>query len=100
MVYVDSLVEWSGPYRGDGASQAKRVGARNGHQWCHLLADEADCDELHDFARRIGLRREWFQRNHYDLTPARRARAVALGARELDRHGVVALLRRHRSGAR
>lgn len=41
-------------------------------------------DELHAFAKRIGLRREWFQLHalapHYDLTPQRRERALALGA--------------------
>jgi hypothetical protein len=49
---------------------------------CHLTADTLD--ELHDFARRIGLRRGWFQKHHiaphYDLTEARRDRALAAGA--------------------
>jgi hypothetical protein len=49
---------------------------------CHLTADSID--ELHAFARRIGLRRGWFQDHalapHYDLTPARRERAIAAGA--------------------
>jgi hypothetical protein len=48
----------------------------------HLTADTLD--ELHAFAKRIGLRREWFQEHpimpHYDLTPQRFAAAVALGA--------------------
>lgn len=50
---------------------------------CHMAADgEA---ELLAFARRIGLRREWLQkagtrRAHFDLTPRRRAAAVALAA--------------------
>jgi hypothetical protein len=52
---------------------------------CHLFAD--DRDELHAFARRIGLKREWFQDHptlwHYDLTPGRRTAAVRLGAREI-----------------
>lgn len=51
---------------------------------CHLFADSAE--ELHDFARRLGLCRGWFQEHdvapHYDLTPARRLRAVELGATE------------------
>jgi len=55
-------------------------------KWCHLTADTTD--ELHEFAARIGLRREWFQPgsrpelDHYDVTMERRARAVALGAIE------------------
>lgn len=48
---------------------------------CHLTADTLD--ELHAFAKRIGMRREWFQDKrvpHYDLTPAKRAAALAAGA--------------------
>lgn len=52
------------------------------HGSCHLTTD-GQLDELHAFAARIGLRRGWFQVHgtpHYDLTPARRAKALALGA--------------------
>ena len=56
----------------------KRVG-----QFCHLTTDEP-VEALHEFARRLGLRRGWFQSAaavpHYDLTPARRAKALELGA--------------------
>lgn len=49
---------------------------------CHLTA--TTLDELHAFAARIGMRRAWFQDHpilaHYDLTPARRADALHLGA--------------------
>jgi hypothetical protein len=51
----------------------------------HLQADTLG--ELHEFADRIGLRREWLQskpgrpeRDHYDLTRAGRELAVKLGA--------------------
>ena len=51
----------------------------------HLQADTPD--ELHAFAARLGLRREWFQsrpgrpeRDHYDLTGAKRDLAIHLGA--------------------
>lgn len=48
----------------------------------HLTADTLD--ELHAFAKRIGLRRGWFQNGglvpHYDLTPARRRAAIVAGA--------------------
>jgi hypothetical protein len=51
---------------------------------CHMYADTLA--ELHNFARSIRLRREWFQDNsrhpHYDLTRTRRARAVQAGAIE------------------
>lgn len=48
----------------------------------HLSADTLD--ELHDFARRIGMKRAWFQDHismpHYDLVWSRRVRALELGA--------------------
>jgi len=91
-VYVDALTTY-GPdwYRGASAAQAKRTGAKHGHRWCHLFADEADCEELHAMASRIGMRREWFQGDHYDLVPPRRSAAVRLGAVELDRSQSVAV---------
>lgn len=62
---------------------------------CHMLADTVA--ELHEFAARIGLRREWFQplsRPHYDLSKTRRIAAIAAGAVELDRHELVAMMKR------
>ncbi len=42
--------------------------------------------ELHQFAKRLGLRRAWFQPHprhpHYDLTPNKREQAIKLGAIE------------------
>ena len=51
-------------------------------RWCHLVSD-AGFDELHLFARALGIPRRRFQGDHYDLHPALRARAVALGAHEV-----------------
>jgi len=52
--------------------------------FCHLTVVNGTLDELHAFAARLGLRREWFQEHpiahHYDLTPAKRERALKLGA--------------------
>lgn len=49
----------------------------------HLTVDGA-LDELHAFAARLGLRRAWFQDHvlapHYDLSPAKHALALRLGA--------------------
>jgi hypothetical protein len=59
---------------------------------CHLLAD--DLEELHAFAHKLGLKREWFQKRstpHYDLAPRRRALAIRLGAIEIDRAQVVTI---------
>lgn len=51
----------------------------------HMQADMAE--ELHTFAARLGLQREWFQtkpgrpeKDHYDLTRSLRERAIAVGA--------------------
>jgi len=68
-----------------------------GDYWCHLLADTEA--ELHAFAGRIGARRSWFQAHatpHYDLTPARRERAVRAGAIQIDSRKTVRLIRKLR----
>lgn len=56
----------------------------------HLQADSLE--ELHAFADRLGLRREWFQskpgrpeNDHYDLGRRGRERALELGAIDEDR---------------
>jgi hypothetical protein len=56
----------------------------------HLQADTPE--ELHAFAARMGLRREWFQskpgrpeNDHYDLTNTARTLALELGAIAEDR---------------
>ena len=51
-------------------------------RWCHMVSD-ADFEELHAFAARMGIPGRRFQGDHYDLHPALRERAVALGAVEV-----------------
>jgi len=74
-----------------------------GRRWCHLLAD--DIDELHRFARTLGLHRISYQgppktaKPHYDLTAMERSRALAYGAVRCDRIAVVAIGRRLRRQA-
>lgn len=69
-------------------------------QGAHLLAD--DLDELHAFAARLGMRRAWFQPGtprsapHYDLSPARHAHALDLGAELVDRRRLVEIVKRLR----
>ncbi len=56
--------------------------------WCHMVSDTSEA-ELHEFAARLGLKREWAQLRpkasaaHYDLVPTKRALAVKLGAVEV-----------------
>lgn len=61
---------------------------------CHMIADTLG--ELHAMASAIGMRREWFQPTsfpHYDVSLTRRARAVKLGAVEVDRRELVRIMR-------
>lgn len=94
-VYVDGL--FVAHARGNSAAL---VGRRNGHQWCHMVADTSA--ELEAMALRIGLKTKWLQNagapsEHYDLTPRRRAVAVAAGAIELDKRGLVEIIRSKRA---
>ncbi|TJW73773.1 MAG: DUF4031 domain-containing protein [Mesorhizobium sp.] len=62
---------------------------------CHMAADSLP--ELHAMAERLGVRR-YFQdkpgRPHYDLSKATRARAIALGAREVSSRALIEALQR------
>lgn len=63
----------------------------------HMIADTLE--ELHAMAESIGMRPEWFQPTsfpHYDVTLSRRRTALALGAVEVDRRELVAVMRRFR----
>lgn len=68
-VYVDEIIRWT-----------TRGRYRNGS--CHLMADTLE--ELHAFARAIGLPRSRFHRGskvpHYDLIEAEREQALEAGA--------------------
>ena len=85
-IYVDKLRNWGWKY---GKS-------------CHLITDGPN-EELHEFAARIGMRREWFQASssgpHYDLTARRRAHAVRLGAIELEDRPFHEILKKWREEA-
>ncbi len=85
MIYVDSLKECT---------------PKKGWRWtsyCHMFADSLD--ELHEFASKIGMRRNWFQDKklpHYDLTEKRRKVAISLGAQEVPLEWVKNKLRERR----
>lgn len=61
---------------------------------CHMLADSED--ELHSMAARIGIRRKWYQGDHYDICLTKRIEAVKLGAIEIDRRRLVEVRRKNR----
>jgi len=46
---------------------------------CHMIADTEQ--ELHAMADRIGVRRKWYQGDHYDIALAKKKLAIAAGAR-------------------
>jgi hypothetical protein len=64
----------------------------------HLFADSEN--ELHIFAKKIGLYRRWAQFNimpHYDVTIGKRIQAIANGAIKADRHIEVKYIRKWRN---
>lgn len=68
----------------------------------HMMADTLA--ELHAMADAIGVQLRWYQGRasfpHYDVCEAKRKAAIARGAIEVDRNGLVAAMRRIReSGA-
>lgn len=61
---------------------------------CHMVASSEE--ELHQMADRIGVARRWYQGDHYDICLAKRALAVAAGAKEVTLRtlGIMTLYRR------
>ena len=82
------------------------TGRTHRSRWSHLMADTEE--ELHIFAKRLGLRREWYQepknldgsksdRWHYDVTAPKRLRAIQLGAKQITWRESVEILRARRT---
>ena len=63
-----------------------------GREWAHLVSD-LSYDELHAFAARLGIPREGFQGDHYDVPTETRAVAVELGAQAVTAKELVTRLR-------
>jgi Protein of unknown function (DUF4031) len=63
-----------------------------GRKWCHLVSD-ADLDELHVFAERVGMPRRGFQGDHYDIPEEHRAEVVEAGALPVSSRELVQRLR-------
>ncbi len=72
----------------------------HGRRWSHLVSDSS-YDELHAFARAVGIPARGFDRDHYDV-PSEwyddvvTAGATPVGAKELLRRLVASGLRRRR----
>jgi hypothetical protein len=74
---------------------------RYGRTWSHLASDTS-YDELHAFARELGIPERGFDRDHYDVPSEWYDKVVALGAtpvtsRELITRLVAAGLRRRKN---
>lgn len=82
MLYVDGLIKYETKLRFK--------------TWCHLVSDTSE-EELHEFAQKLGLKREWAQLRpkasaaHYDLIPSKRQLAILLGAKEVSSKELVRL---------
>ena len=68
---------------------------------CHLVA--VSFQELHTFAKELGLKRAWFHYQsglpHYDLTTRMRRKAIRLGATPIGREELVLIMRIYRQRA-
>jgi hypothetical protein len=51
----------------------------HGQLWAHLVSDES-LDELHTFARALGIPERGFDRDHYDVPESKLDDIVAAGA--------------------
>lgn len=64
--------------------------------WCHMITD-GDIEELHTFAKSLGLKRSWFQitiNPHYDLKGfSKREEAIKKGAKPVTSREMISILR-------
>lgn len=64
----------------------------HGRLWSHLVSDTS-FEELHAFAARVGIPRQGFEGDHYDIPEERYAAVVAAGAMPLDGRDLLKRLR-------
>ena len=62
-------------------------------RWYAHLASDRSYEELHGFARELGLDGRLFHADHYDIPADRVADAVAMGAEQVDPRVLAARLR-------
>lgn len=63
----------------------------HGLWWSHLISDTSYA-ELHDFAASVGIPRQAFERDHYDVIAARFDDVVSAGAQVVSTRQIVRLL--------
>ena len=63
-----------------------------GRKWAHLVSDHS-YDELHAFAADLGIPRNGFQGDHYDIPAGYRDMAIAKGATPVEGRELVRRLR-------
>ena len=77
-IYVDAIKEYP-------TEAIQKPARRWGKSWSHMWTD-ADPQELHLMANRLGLKRSYYQEHgllkHYDVIPTKRALAIQHGAVE------------------
>lgn len=61
---------------------------------CHMLGDSES--ELHTMADQIGVKRRWYQGDHYDICLTKRTMALKAGAIEITARQAAAMRRRRR----
>jgi hypothetical protein len=61
--------------------------------WCHLVSDTS-LEELHNFARSIGVPARGFGGDHYDIPAEVRELAIRQGAQPVSSREVIQALRR------
>lgn len=66
---------------------------KHGTVWGHLVSDES-LDELHAFARRVGLPERGFDLDHYDYPIERQGELLAAGALLIEPRDLVRRLAR------
>lgn len=67
---------------------------------CHMLADTEE--ELQQMALKIGVNLKWWQykgtyKSHFDICKTKKELAIKLGAKEIDKHELVAILKGKRN---
>ena len=69
------------------------IGRFHDTQMSHMIADTEE--ELHAMAARIGMRRDRYQGDHYDVPLSRRDTAIAMGAVAITYRQCGMMRRRH-----